>query len=130
MIINTKKKIMTKAFLASIVYAIHSTAIADNLGQTTYEIACKNCHAPQLASGLHAPAAFDKKAWAVRFEHAKIEAEKKPARFKSAMDYLLYSVQIGKGLMHHGGLCNEADMPGTQCSNEALIQAIRYMSQN
>lgn len=30
--------------------------------------------------------------------------------------------------MHHGGLCHEADTPNKNCSDEALIQAIHYMS--
>ncbi|HAT9021558.1 TPA: cytochrome C, partial [Legionella pneumophila subsp. pneumophila] len=33
----------------------------------------------------------------------------------------------GKGLMHHGGLCKETDVPNTDCSDEALIAAINYM---
>ncbi|HEN5610730.1 TPA: cytochrome C, partial [Legionella pneumophila] len=48
-------------------------------------------------------------------------------QFESAMDYLLYNVKVGKGLMHHGGLCKEADVPNTDCSDEALIAAINYM---
>jgi cytochrome c5 len=109
--------------------AIHTVVLADNLGKTTYEIACQNCHAPQLAVGLKAPAAFDKKAWNARFKNADLKAKKNPTQFKNAMAYLLYSVTIGKGLMQHGGLCKEADIPNKNCSDEALIQAIHYMSQ-
>ncbi|MDI1352700.1 MAG: cytochrome C [bacterium] len=100
----------------------------DGLGKTTYEIACKNCHAPQLAKAIKAPAAFNKKEWEKRFQNAGLEVKNNPKQYKTAMDYLLYSVTIGKGLMQHGGLCNEAQTPNKNCSNEALIQAIHYMS--
>ncbi|KTC86567.1 c-type cytochrome [Legionella brunensis] len=114
-----------------ILLCVVSTVVsADDLGRTTYEIACQNCHAPKLAKAIKAPAAFDKKAWNIRFKHASIEAKRHPARFKTAIDYLLYSVKLGKGLMHHGGLCNEASIPDKNCSDEALIQAIHYMAQN
>lgn len=120
---------MKRLLLTILLSAIHTVVLADNLGKTTYEIACQNCHAPQLAEGLKAPAAFDKKAWDARFKHAELEAKNKPTQFKNAMAYLLSSVTLGKGLMHHGGLCKEADTANQNCSDEAFIQAIRYMSQ-
>lgn len=120
---------MKSLFWIILLFAVHTILQADNLGKTTYEIACQNCHAPQLAVGLKAPAAFDKKAWNARFKNAEFKAKNNPARFKNEMAYLLYSVTIGKGLMHHGGLCKEADIPNSNCSDEALIQAINYMSQ-
>lgn len=120
---------MRNLFLAFLLFAINAVVQADNLGKTTYEGACQNCHAPQFAVCLKAPAAFDKKAWNARFKKADREAKNNPTHFKSAMAYLLYSVTIGKGLMHHGGLCKEADIPNKNCSDEALIQAILYMSQ-
>ena len=101
---------------------------ANDLGKNTYQIACHNCHAPQFATAIKAPPAFDKKAWKARFKQASMEAKKNPAQFKTAMDYLLYRVKIGKGLMVHGGLCNEADVPNKNCSDEALAAAIDYMS--
>ena len=123
-------KIITKPriFMFFIISPLINLAFANGLGKTTYEIACKNCHAPQLAIGLSAPAAFNKKDWAPRFKQAKLKAKANPTQFKSPIDYLLYNVKLGKGLMHHGGLCQEADIPHKNCSDEALIQAIHYMS--
>lgn len=121
---------MKKLLVIILLYGVNTLALADDLGKTTYEIACKNCHAPQLATAIKAPAAFNKKEWAARFKTAKIESKNNPKEFKTPMDYLLYSVKIGKGLMHHGGLCNEADTPNKNCSDEALIAAIQYMSGN
>jgi cytochrome c5 len=117
------------SFCVLILLMLASSAFSGNLGQATYEIACKNCHSPTLSKGMHAPAAFDVKAWKIRFKHAKFEALQNPKQFNKAIDYLLYSVKIGKGLMHHGGLCHEADVPNKNCSDEALIEAILYMSQ-
>lgn len=119
-----------KNILIMLLCVINTVVFANDLGKTTYQIACQNCHAPQLAKGIKAPAAFNKKAWGIRFKNAEMEARKNPARYKTAMDYLLYSVKIGKGLMHHSGLCNESDVPNKNCSDEALIQAIHYMAQN
>lgn len=120
---------MKNLFWVTIFTAVFSTVQANNLGETTYKIACQNCHAPKLAVGLKAPAAFDKNAWNARFKHAEIQAKKNPTQFKNAMAYFLHSVTIGKGLMQHGGLCKEADIENKNCSDEALIQAIYYMSQ-
>jgi cytochrome c5 len=120
---------MKNLFWTTLLLAAYTVVQANNLGKITYEIACQNCHAPQLAVGLKAPAAFDKKAWNARFKNAALEAKKNPNQFKNATAYLLYSVTIGKGLMHHGGLCKEADIPNKNCSDDALIQATRYMSQ-
>lgn len=120
---------MKKISLVLFLSAMQAASFADDLGKKTYEIACQNCHSPSLAKGIHAPAAFNKKEWDERFEMAAIKAKQKPERFKSPMDYLLYSVTIGKGLMHHGGLCNESDVANKDCSEQALIAAINYMSQ-
>ena len=103
-------------------------ASAQNLGKATYKMACSHCHAPTLAKGMGAPAAFDKKAWAERFKNAKMEVKKNPHRYKTSLDYLLSSVIHGKNLMHHGGLCHESTDPDKNCSNTAYIQAIQYMS--
>jgi len=108
---------------------LNIAAHANHLGKTTYQIACQNCHAPKVATAIKAPAAFDKKAWDLRFKQAKLEAAAHPDRFKTPMDYLLYQVTIGKGLMHHGGLCKEANIQNKNCTDEALVQAIHYMSQ-
>lgn len=110
-----------------LIYVTSNLVFASDLGKYTYEIACQNCHAPKLAKSIKAPAAFDKKTWKLRFKQAKIEAKNNPSQFETPMDYLLYSVKIGKGLMHHGGLCKEANIPNTNCSDDALIAAINYM---
>ena len=114
--------------LAIMLTLVNSVVWATDLGKKTYETTCKSCHAPQFAKGIKAPEALDKKAWAQRFEQAEIEAKNNPSQFKTAQDYLLYRVSIGKGLMPHGGLCVEANVPNKNCSNEALIQAIDYMA--
>ncbi|AWN74991.1 c-type cytochrome [Legionella anisa] len=119
-----------KNLLAILLCAICTSVLADDLGKNTYEITCQNCHAPQFAIGMKAPAAFDKKAWNTRFKNAELEVKKNPTEYKTAMDYLLYSMKRGKGLMPHGGLCKEADVPKKNCSDAAFVQAINYMSQN
>ena len=118
-----------KKLVCMLTFSVVSTVcMADDLGKTTYELACKNCHAPKFSKAIKAPTAFNKKEWDARFAKAKIEAEKNPKQYKTAMDYLLYNVTIGKGLMYHGGLCKEADVPKADCSDKALMQAIQYMS--
>lgn len=117
-----------KILLFIVLITFHSTLIASHLGKETYEITCKTCHAPQFATGMHAPAAFDKRAWTLRFKAAAAEAKNNPSQFKSAMDYLLYKASIGKGLMPHGGLCKEADVPHKNCTDKAIIEAIQYMA--
>ncbi|MDF1758689.1 MAG: c-type cytochrome [Legionellaceae bacterium] len=102
---------------------------ASPTGESTYKMSCRNCHSPELAKAINAPAAFDKAAWKTRFKLAKEEVKANPTRYKAPIDYLLYKVKTGKGLMHHGGLCNEANVENKNCSDEALTQAIRYMSQ-
>jgi cytochrome c5 len=116
----------TIAFIT--LYACSTILMASDLGKETYEIACKTCHAPEPSQGMHAPTAFDKKAWAMRFEEAAEEAQKKPEQFKTPIDYLLYRATIGKGLMPHGGLCKEANKPKENCSDKAITEAIRYMA--
>jgi cytochrome c5 len=123
------EKIMKKSLIVVLMFFFGSiTAMADDLGKKTYELACKNCHAPNLSLAIKSPAAFDKKVWKKRFEQATLEAKNNPKQFNSAMDYLVYSVKIGKGLMHHGGLCKESDVSNADCSDKALIAAIMYMS--
>lgn len=102
--------------------------IASDLGKETYEVTCKTCHAFPFSKGMHAPAAFDKKAWGIRFNNAEMESKNHPEQFKTAMDYLLYKASIGKGLMPHGGLCKEADVPHKNCSDKAIKEAIYYMA--
>ena len=120
---------MKNLFWATMLFVLSAIVQANSIGKATYDIACQTCHAPQVALGLKAPAAFDKKAWNARFKTAALEAKNNPAQFKDAMAYLLYRVTIGKGLMRHGGLCKEVDISNKSCSDEALIQAIHYMSQ-
>lgn len=117
-----------KVILFILLIVFHGPLIASNLGKETYEIVCQTCHAPQFAIGMHAPAAFDKKAWAIRFKNAAIESKNNPVEFKTEMDYLLYKASIGKALMPHGGLCKEANVPHKNCSDKAIIEAIYYMA--
>ncbi len=121
---------MKNLVLVMLLSVVNTVVLANNLGKTIYEAACQNCHGPQLAKAINAPAAFDKKAWGKRFKQAKLAVNNNPKQFKTPINYLLYSVTIGKGLMAHGGLCKEADVPNKNCSNDALIQAIHYMSKN
>ena len=120
------KRISTALVLTMLFTPVFAAA---DLGETTYEIACKNCHAPQFSTANKAPAAFDKEAWADRFKKAEAESKNNPSRYKTAMDYLVYKVKIGKGLMYHGGLCNEANVKQKNCSDDAFAAAIRYMSE-
>lgn len=110
--------------------ALNFAAYAQEPGEETYKIACQNCHAPDLAKAIKAPAAFDKSAWNARFKKANLEAKKYPTQYKSAIEYLLHNVTLGKGLMQHGGLCHETDASGKNCSKEDLIDAIHYMSKH
>lgn len=120
---------MKNLLIALLLSVSNVVVFADGVGKKTYQSACQNCHAPQLARAINAPAAFNKKEWDIRFKNAAIEAKKNPAQYKSAMDYLLYSLTIGKGLMQHGGLCNESEDVNKDCSRKALIETINYMSQ-
>lgn len=119
---------MKKILVVTLSIMTSTGVFASNQGKEVYQMACQNCHSPKLAEGLNAPAAFDRKAWQARFTKAEEEAKKNPSRYKSAMDYLLSEVKIGKGLMAHGGLCKEANVANKNCSDEALIDAINYMS--
>ncbi|QMT60941.1 cytochrome c5 family protein [Legionella sp. PC997] len=117
--------------LLTILFSVICTSVlADDLGKNTYQVTCKTCHAPQFATGIKAPAAFDKEAWEIRIKNAELEVQKNPTEYKTAMDYLLYRMKLGKGLMPHSGLCKEADVPKKNCSDEAFIQAIQYMAQS
>lgn len=109
---------------------LFTSAMAQNLGEATYQVACSNCHAPKLSKSILAPAAFDKKAWKIRFKKAKLESKMHPELYPTPMDYLLNSVINGKKLMHHGGLCHESNVPKKYCSKEAFIQAIEYMKKS
>ena len=118
------KKIMVFVLFST----IHIGSSAENLGAVTYHMACSHCHASNVAKSIGAPAAFDKKAWKARFKQAKWEAKKNPQHYPAPMDYLLNSVNKGKNLMQHGGLCSESNVPKKNCSKEAFTQAILYMS--
>ena len=120
---------MKKLFIG-ILCVISFNIYAEDLGETTYKIACSNCHSPKLAPSIGAPAAFNKKDWRTRYKNAKIAYKNEPDRYNSPIDYLLQHVKQGKGLMHHGGLCNEAPAKNKNCSDDALTAAINYMSQN
>lgn len=113
--------------------AILPTAFAkvetNKSGVLLYGAACSNCHAPNKAKAVGAPAAFDVKAWQSRYQHAKHEVKDK-FRFKNIDDYFLYQVTLGKGLMHHGGLCEESreQHPYLTCDEKSYLEAIHYMS--
>ena len=90
-----------KRILTFVLLSLPTAAVlAEQLGKTTYQMACSHCHAPNLAKGMGAPAAFDKKAWGERFKNAKIEVKNNPHRYKTSLDYLLSSVINGKNLMY------------------------------
>ena len=117
-----------KAILAVILILGCYYCYADDLGAKTYNMACSNCHSPKLASSIGAPPAFVNKEWRKRYKEAKLACKEHPEKYKSATDYFLQQVKKGKGLMHHGGLCNESQHKEKDCSDEALIAAIKYMS--
>ena len=125
--------IPSKTLVASCLVLFSTTLLAttnkDELthqGIKIYERACKTCHAPSVAKGLGAPAAFDQSQWHPRLENAKNAVKENPKQYKKASDYLLYQVKTGKGLMHHGGLCKELE--NIDCSDKAILDAITYMS--
>lgn len=120
---------VNRALLVVLFSILSGSVFANQLGKTTYQIACSNCHAPNYAKAIGAPAVHDTKAWAARFKKAQLEVNENPLRYKTPLTYLLNSVVNGKKLMHHGGLCHESPAPHKNCSNEALIAAINYMSQ-
>lgn len=113
-----------------------STALADQhqdtdlaMGKRVYLAACQNCHSPEFADSMRAPAAFDTKAWQARLAAAK-QATAEDSRFSGTADYLVHQVSRGRGLMHHGGLCKESKVndPDLVCNDETYIQAINYMA--
>lgn len=120
-------KILTICALFVYLNASYANAVAK--GKALYQAACQNCHRPQVAASMEAPAAFDVKQWDRRFEMASKEVKQHPDRFQSVKQYLLYQVTIGKGLMHHGGLCKETGGIQMDCSKDALWDAIMYMRQ-
>ena len=113
-------------FSAAICYASDDV----NPGKLLYTQACSVCHAPQFAKGMKAPAAFDAKAWQSRIEQASQESKDNPKKYPAAMDYLLEQVKLGKGLMHHGGLCKESIVDTSLCNDKNFKQAILYMSES
>lgn len=117
-----------KALLTTILCVTCYTSHAAELGESTYNIACSTCHSPKYASSIGAPEAFNKKQWKQRFKSAKIAHKNQPERYSSPLDYLLQQVKKGKGLMHHGGLCKESHHDDKNCTDDALMSAIQYMS--
>jgi hypothetical protein len=100
---------------------------SNGVGKRVYEFACSNCHAPKAAKVMRAPAAFDAAAWKSRVAQAKKIVAEQPNRFKNVDAYFLHQVKIGRGLMHHGGLCFETQKTNKDCSDSALMEAIYYM---
>jgi cytochrome c5 len=98
-------------------------------GVDVYEYACKSCHAPDKAKASGAPAAFNAKAWQARITQAKAKVSASD-KYTSVSDYFLHQVEIGKGLMHFGGLCQESKAKNAQlkCDDENILAAINYMT--
>lgn len=118
-----------KYLLPAVLLLNTSGTFADtHMGEKTYAKACANCHAPRLAEAISAPAAHDIDAWQARWRNAVKEAKANPQSFPDAQAYMVSSVKIGKGLMHHGGLCKESMNPKTDCTDAAYLAAIKYMS--
>ncbi|QSX37698.1 c-type cytochrome [Shewanella sedimentimangrovi] len=88
-------------FLVLVAALCHWTA---NAAPVAYESACKYCH----ESGVgHSPKLHNPDDWA--------------PRLVKGMDQLLQSVKQGRNSMPAGGLC-------PQCSDEELMEAIRFMA--
>lgn len=123
-----KQSVFILAFLALISTGF-SNSNNNQHGVLLYQAACSHCHAPDKAKAMKAPAAFDAKAWQARYQHAKHEVND-TFNFKTIDDYFLYQVTVGKGLMHHGGLCEESKVnyPQLNCNEENYLAAIHYMS--
>lgn len=121
------KRIMILGLWLCSAYAIAQPTMEK--GKLLYQHACSHCHAPSKAKGLGAPAAFNSKQWGARIEKATKEI-KDNHRFKTVDDYLLYQIQLGKGLMHHGGLCSETreKHQNLECDEDAYLSAIDYMT--
>ncbi len=121
-----------KLLLSALILSLSGPIMAHKtppLGVLLYQQACQICHSPERAKAIKSPAAFNEAAWAKRFALAKKEVGQNK-RFKSVNAYLLHQIRIGKGLMHHGGLCKETNAiyQNVNCSDKAYLQAIQYMS--
>lgn len=104
------KKSYTLAPLLALLIANTShanTTPSAQQGMELYQAACQLCHAPDKAKAMKAPAAFSVNTWQQRFKQAKKEV-KNSKQFNNIADYFFHQISIGKGLMHHGGLCKES----------------------
>jgi len=118
-----------RKFLLVTLVAASSLAFAEApSGQKIYQAACRNCHDPLVSNGIKSPAAHDQEAWKARFKEADAAVKAHPERYKDAYDYFIQHVTIGKGLMHHGGLCKESVKNPEDCTPEAYRAAIEFMS--
>lgn len=117
---------LSMLFFSSLCFAAATQEDSKLAGIAVYERACKTCHAPTVSEALGAPEAFKKIAWEQRLQKAAAAAKENPTHYKTAGDYLLYQVKIGRGLMHHNGLCKELE--NMDCSDQAILAAIAYMS--
>lgn len=120
---------LTPIILLALSNTIHATDLNKEQGIKLYQAACQLCHAPDKAKAMKAPAAFDTTAWQQRFNLAKEEI-KQSDKYKDVDDYFYHQITIGKGLMHHGGLCKESQTvtPNLKCDKLTYISAIHYMS--
>lgn len=132
MLMRSKLILAVTVYLLCFASASYAEIKDDNfkLGVTLYNSACKICHAPDKAKAMTAPVAFNKMVWLKRFNVAEKNISNN-FKFKTVNDYMLYQVKLGKGLMHHGGLCEESKVINKKldCSNKAYLQAIEYMAQ-
>lgn len=120
------KQTLVLLLSAGVFFSGHTVAL--NKGQLLYQKACQLCHQGSKAKAMKAPMAFDKKVWQKRVQDAK-KAIAENKRFKSVDDYFLYQIKIGRGLMHHGGLCHESKGldKSLDCSDQSYLEAIAYM---
>lgn len=119
-----------KKFMSLLLLVTSSTVLAtepsQDSGKQLYDAACQRCHAPRFAPAIQAPSAFNKENWQIVMARAKQQAQANPKKYPDAYAYLLQQIKIGKGLMHHGGLCRETAKAVT-CDDKTYKAAIDYM---
>lgn len=124
-----KKSQLALSIIAVLFNSLIFAKAHQKAGIELYQAACSVCHSEKRAKAIGAPTAFVPAIWQQRKKNAKQEVYKK-FNFKNVNDYYLYQIKIGKGLMHHGGLCQESKLthPKLQCTDKAYLAAINYMS--
>ena len=129
MLINGRWQVFFSVMIAGCVNVCFAADIQKMKGVEVYEYACKSCHAPDKSKASGAPAAFNAKVWQARIAQAKAQVNGSD-KYSSVNEYFLHQVEIGKGLMHFGGLCKESKVKNNQlkCDDENILAAINYMS--